>query len=61
MAAGLPILASRTSYVNQIILESGAGSAIDFADRFQLIEEIDRLALDPALRMGYAKNLPPIS
>ena len=56
MAAGLPILAATTNYVSQIISESGAGVVIDFADRFQLVREIDRLALDPALRMAYAEK-----
>lgn len=50
MAAGLPILANKTNFVEKIVDDSGAGSTVDFRDTGALIKEIDKFALDVSFR-----------
>lgn len=56
MAAGLPILASRTNFVHEVLLRSGAGVVVDFSEQSELIREIDRLTLHPGVRVAYARS-----
>lgn len=56
MAAGLPVLASKTNYVEEIMRESGAGLVVDFSNSEQLIKAIDAFALDKTKRAECANN-----
>jgi hypothetical protein len=40
MAAGLPILANNTTFVNQVIGESGAGRVVDFNNASSIVREV---------------------
>ena len=51
MAAGLPMLANRTSFVAEILKDSQAGLVIDFSRPEQLAEAVAQLVEDPGLRL----------
>ena len=55
MAAGLPILSNKTSYVEQIIGEAGAGMVVDFTDSAQLVTAVDCLTTDANKRASFAQ------
>ena len=43
MAAGLPIMANRTAFVESIIAEASCGDVVDFEDGAALVDAIDRM------------------
>jgi hypothetical protein len=47
MAAGLPIVANDTEFVKSVLLDSGAGTTVDFKDRQAFASVIDGLIDDP--------------
>jgi len=55
MAAGLPILANKTSFVEQVIGEAGAGMVVDFTDTAQLVAAVNCLTADVGRRARYAQ------
>lgn len=50
MAAGLPIIANRTSFVEKTIEDAGCGVVLAFTKRSQLVETINTFAADADLR-----------
>lgn len=56
MAAGLPILANRTSFVDDIVQRGNCGKIIDFSKTARLISVIDNLTNDSMERSIMAKN-----
>lgn len=50
MAAGLPILANRTSYVEHIVCQSGAGIALDFSIPDNIASAVNHLVRNPKER-----------
>jgi glycosyltransferase involved in cell wall biosynthesis len=50
MAAGLPVLAFRTTFVEQVVRESGAGAVVDSSDTEGLVREVNRFVRDPDYR-----------
>ena len=46
MAAGLPILAFKTTFVEQVVREAGAGTVVDSSDTESMVREINRFARD---------------
>ncbi|MES2984395.1 MAG: glycosyltransferase [Pseudomonadota bacterium] len=55
MAAGIPILANTTKYVEKLVKHSGAGMVINFAHRGALVAAINQLTGDPAARQQMAQ------
>jgi glycosyltransferase involved in cell wall biosynthesis len=56
MAAGLPILANSTMYVNEILRKSGCGRSIDFSESSLLIQAIKDLSSSPVDRYSLGQN-----
>lgn len=54
MAAGIPVLANRTSFVAETVERAGAGLVVDFSDRAALVAAVNLLAGDSALRASQA-------
>lgn len=46
MAAHLPILASKTAFVEQVVRDSGAGSVVDLTDVDEVVREVNRFVRD---------------
>ena len=56
MAAGLPILACRTSFVEQVVENAGAGAVVDFADTDCLVQAVNRFVCDVDFRLRSGRN-----
>lgn len=56
MAAGLPILACRTSFVEQVVENAGAGTVVNFADTDCLVQAVDRLVCDTDFRLRSGRS-----
>lgn len=56
MAAGLPILACRTAFVEQIVNDAGAGSVVDFSDTGSLVQEVNRFTCDIDYRLRCGRS-----
>ncbi|MFZ4540624.1 MAG: glycosyltransferase family protein [Rickettsiales bacterium] len=55
MAAGIPILANITKYVEKVVKESGAGKVANFAHRGALVTAVNELVRHPETRQQMAK------
>jgi hypothetical protein len=56
MAAGLPILACRTSFVEQIVGDAAAGAVVDFSDTDSLVKEVNRFVCDIDYRLRSGRS-----
>lgn len=56
MAAGLPVLANRTSFVTQIVADSEAGLVCDFSNRTELLDAVNALARSQDVREVFARK-----
>jgi glycosyltransferase involved in cell wall biosynthesis len=56
MAAGLAILANRTSFVAQTIKAANGGIVVNFNQADRLVAAIDELAANPGLRHDFARS-----
>lgn len=56
MAAGVPILANRTSFVKQVVANAKCGIVVDFSRRAELVAAVNLLAADGELRGNLARS-----
>ena len=56
MAAGLPILANRTSFVETIVRKAECGEVIDFRDTIGLVAAVDRITNSVVDRARWGQN-----
>ncbi len=56
MAASLPILANSTNFVRDVVDEADCGMVIDFENTQALVEAVNTLLCDEALRRRYSQN-----
>jgi glycosyltransferase involved in cell wall biosynthesis len=56
MAHGLPIIATRVGYVQDLITTSGAGVTVPLGDTGAMADAIRDMALEPSRREGYSER-----
>jgi glycosyltransferase involved in cell wall biosynthesis len=56
MAAGLPILANRTSFVSAVIRAAGCGKVVDFSRQALLVSTINDLGANPNSRYAFERR-----
>ena len=56
MAAGLPILANKTSFVEEVVENGKLGLVCDFSRQSELVSAVDHFVSNPAYASGCAEN-----